>query len=469
MRENPKSKKNAGRRTQWDAKKGKSVQKAGRPKANKAGNPELMRLTKEQLVRKGTPAAKAELARRARKSSGEKKAWSAPARKSSRRARMNPNLSDQGRLFVRIPQKVPFTASAFDSLVPNVLYYVGPGEAIGKKGNIVVAAWEFRMGPITDKDVIRNVEVFRSETDAIEKLRKDSYPRNKVDRYDGPYNLFQVTHSGAAFELPELLNGSDAPFLKDMELKVRKKNGEKINTVAAYPRPFPFRTEAKQKEEDVTPKGMSYKQLVMNEIYNSGRDMSVPWRKVEEVDDGTGGRRARFTRRTIVTKYFGEPKLHCQEAAITEGTPGKGFVNAFNPTEIERGLTGISLTLARENPGVNPALIEYCVLPVYNFGDVIVQMVLWKSVKSKWANQYTIDEAMASGAQNWQGYPPKQGARALMNGGMKMVSGMAHHNVSALMNPMDEEDDEEEFDYEEEILANPARRSARRNGRSHRR
>jgi hypothetical protein len=459
MRENPKSKKNAGRRTQWDAKKGKTVQKAGRPKALKAGNPELMRLTKDQLVRKGTPAAKAELARRARKSGGQKMAWSAaPAkRKSTRRARHNP--APQGRLFIRIPTKIPLTASAFETLVPNVIYYVGPGKDLDKKSNLVVAAWDFRMGPFGAKEVMRSVETVRSEDEAMEKLRKASYPRNKIDRYDGPYNLYQVEHTGGAFELPTLV--SESPFLKDVELKVKRKADPSVKQVPAHPYPYPLKSERKKEEDLSVPKYMSYEQLVMNEVYSSGRDMSVPWRKAEEADDGMGGRRRMFSRRTIVTKYFGEPKLHCQEAAITEGVPGKGYVGAFTSQEIERGLAGISLTLTRENPGINPALIEYCVLPEVNFGDVRIQMVLWKSVKSKWKNEDTVREARAAGAKCYQGYPPKEGARVLSNPHYEMVSGITRRNVSALMNPMDDED---EFDFEEEeILSNPRRR------RSHRR
>lgn len=471
-----KLKKNAGRRTRWDAKKGKTVQKEGRPKALKAGGSmEMMRKTKEQLVRLGTPAAKAELKRRERDPKGKKMAWSKGAKapksaksakssksRSTRRARHNPGIL--GRMFVRIPESIPMSQAAFNAMTPNVLYFVGPGTSVpdcNRKG-LVIATYDFRMGDFGDPNVTK-IESVRNEDEAIEKLRKNSYPRNKLDRYDGPYNLYQVDHDGKPFSLPTLLSAD--PFLMDKVLAAKRKKDKSIKQLVAIPYPYPYTAPSRPRALVISTdkKDMGVEQLVLNEVYGSGRDMSVPWRDAVQGVDGSRG----YTRRTLVTKYFGAPKFPTQEVAITEGEPGQGLVPAFTLQDIERGLTGISMTLQRENPGVKAAMIEYCVLPDYNLGDIRINLVLWKSAKTEWSSEETIARVKTEGALSFGGYPPELNKSYFANNNparrsrrnpeqYTMTSG-----IRAFNNPM-EEIDIDEID-EEEALPNPRpRRSHRR-------
>ena len=469
-----KLKKNAGRRTRWDAKKGKTVQKEGRPKARKPGSSaEMMRKTKDQLIRLGTPAAKAELKRRERDPKGKKMAWSKSAkpraaaksksRSGARRARHNPGI--YGRMFVRLPEAIPMSPAAFNSMTPNVIYFVGPGTSIpdcNRKG-LVLAAYDFRMGEFGDPNVTK-IESVRSEDEAIEKLRKNSYPRNKLDRYEGPYNLYQVDHDGKPFSVPSLL--SSDPFLLDKVLAAKRKKDKTIKQLQAIPYPYPYKAPSSPRAPAPAgdKKDMGVEQLVLNEVYGSGRDMSVPWRDAVQGVDGSRG----YSRRTLVTKYFGAPKVPTQEVAITEGEPGKGMVPPFTLQDLERGLTGISMTLQRENPGVKAAMIEYCVLPDYNLGDIRINLVLWKSAKTEWASEETIARVKHEGALSYGGYPPELNKSYFANNNPRrsrrnpeqytMTSG-----IRALANGMvDDEIELDEFD-EEEALPNPRpRRSHRR-------
>ncbi len=482
MRHNPKSKPNAGRRLEWDAKKGKSVQKPGRPKANKAPtNMDLMDKTKDQLVRMGTPAAKAELKRRGRDPKGTKMAWSAGAKKPARRgARRNPEVSalgnpyfrdeleKNGRFFIRMPYNVIPTQDMINAMPPAVIYFVGRGKALDRKSNLVLATYDYRAGSFGDPAAMIDVLTVRSEDEAMEKLRSKSYPKGKKEMFSAPYNLFQVTHSGEALTLPTLLDGSrfELDLLRKMYPELRKEDASDARLTGAYPYAYP--DEVKHSPRN---RALSSEQIVWN-IYNtSGRDPSVPWR-----DAGPAGDETR--KRAIVTEYAGKKSLGpIQEANYVEGNPEKDpkakVLGEFGEAKLKYALQGIADTLSAENSRVPAGMIEFCVLDEKIIGDIRVVVALWKLVGDEWAawSQKAVKEQKdMAGAGEYRGYPPVQGSDYMARPAARAVGAAtppptaspnpAHRRRQRMLhNPMEEI----EID-EEEALSNPfrSRRRSRR-------
>lgn len=489
MRHNPKSKPNAGRRLEWDAKKGKSVQKAGRPKANKApASAALVDKTKDQLVKMGTPAAKAELKRRGRKADGTKAAWSAAPRKAARRgrARRNPEVSalgnpfidqkliDNGRFFIRLPYNIAPTAAMIAAMPPAAIYFVGRGEALDRKSNLVLATYDFRAGNFGDPSAMSDIVTVRSEDDAMEKLRGKSYPKGKKDMFSPPYNLFQVEHDGHALTLPALIDNN--PFTLDLMRQaypqVREAGNQHPMFAAAKPYPYPWTAASSPKN-----RALSREQIFENIYYTSGRDTSVPWRS-------TGPAGKDFRKRVIVTEYAGKKSMHPQEASYVEGNPEKQgnkakVLNSFSDAEVKYALQGISDTLIAENAGLRPGMIEFCVFDEQRKGDIRVVVALWKLVTDEWA-AWAKDACNAANADSfagfYRGYPPSQlsGFMSYMSmpGTLGATAGDAGAASTTVTNPRRRRpalrlrhNPVEEFDMieeDEEALANPARRNRRR-------
>lgn len=511
MRSNPKSKANAGRRRQWDPKAGKSVQKKGRPAANKPpANVEMIEYTKDELVRMGTPAAKAELKRRGRREDGRKMAWGGAAasakpkmsRKSSRKrkARGNPdvsalapihsnphaemNPSPYGRFFIRLPVGSVVTAQNFDSIAPDVLYFVGPGSSLDKKAKLVLATFDYRMGDFGDKHFTTRIKPVRSEAQALKELRSGGYPgsRSARDRWPGPYELFQVRHTGQGLTRPQLV--SSEPFSLDRMAQLYPKIlGSAYQPAEPYPYPYPPRAIRMPKYPSPA-LVLGVDQIVDNLIYASGRDPMIPW--------GQGP----ALRRVLVSEYVGSGRGDYVETTIDQRLGGNGVMQTLQAAELPYALQAMADTLCRNNPRLkNPAMIEWRVLPQVQRGDILVTVAQWKLVRDNWAYQ-------TPQAQTFRGYPPSEesqflappmgmpspdaffrgpmaprpgaagGAAPMGMPGLTPAQAAARARILAGARPNPDED--EVFDFieedEDEALDNPPRRRRRRSRRrSHKR